>query len=618
KGKVHGLEDRLLDLRPVEALALKGELIHIELAQAVGANLAQMHLKDLAPLALARQVDKEDLVEAALAQNLRRQRLNRVSRGGDEHRRLLLLHPRQDGRKDAGARAGVPHEARPQPGEALVQLVDEQHTGGHRLGNADHLARLGLALADKPAHQPPHVEAQQRKLPQAGRRLRRERLARALNANEQDALRVRQAVIARLRREGRRTLLQPQLEDVQPADVVHCLCRGPELQHFGAADALLLFLQHKRDGPLVEPPVARHGPRQPQPDAAHHQALARLHERIAPAVRQPHRHPLQHRVKLGVDLVVGGRIQVEHGDLFGEVWRHTEARREDDHCLARAAQMAGEVAHLAGDLHVVQKAVEVPHNEDRGHILPRLLDLLQRLEGVAPPDAPGKAVDEVPYVQFARGRAIIRHICDELLSALFFGRRHVNNGVARADEEVEFLFKYHPNNPVDCVRTCLHVMDYTTRDRSCTDWRNAVTLHRLLAAVTLALVLSACVAPPESIPPTATLAPSATPEVPTPTLSAPAEIAPTPEPPTPMPVTPVSAPGPCGHLLWPLVDGASWTYRLTTLEGEQPIELAASVGDVGATLTADGESRQMICGEGALAGLPPLPVAHPALGTGLT
>src|SRR5690606_23687803 len=87
----------------------------------------------------------------------------------------------------------------------------------------------------------------------------------------------------RLRREGRRTLLQPQLEDVQPADVVHCLCRGPELQHFGAADALLLFLQHKRDGPLVEPPVARHGPRQPQPDAAHHQALARLHERIAPA-----------------------------------------------------------------------------------------------------------------------------------------------------------------------------------------------------------------------------------------------------------------------------------------------------------------------------------------------
>ena len=90
------------------------------------------------------------------------------------------------------------------------------------------------------------------------------------------------------------------------------------------------------------------------------------------------------------------------------------------------------------------------------------------------------------------------------------------------------------------------------------------------------------------------------------------------EPPTPMPVTPVSAPGPCEHLLWPLVDGASWTYRLTTPEGEQTIELAASVGDVGATLTADGESRQMICGEGALAGLPPLPVAHPALGTGLT
>ncbi len=143
-----------------------------------------------------------------------------------------------------------------------------------------------------------------------------------------------------------------------------------------------------------------------------------------------------------------------------------------------------------------------------------------------------------------------------------------------------------------------------------------MTLHRLLAAVTLALELSACVAPPESIPPTSTLAPSATPEPPAP--SEPAETAPTPEPPTPVPVTPVSAPGPCEHLLWPLVDGASWTYRLATPEGEQTVELTASVGDVGATLTADGESRQLICGEGALAGLPPLPVAHPALGTGLT
>lgn len=144
-----------------------------------------------------------------------------------------------------------------------------------------------------------------------------------------------------------------------------------------------------------------------------------------------------------------------------------------------------------------------------------------------------------------------------------------------------------------------------------------MTLHRLHLTIALALLLSACVAPPETIPPTSTLAPSAIPETPAP--PAPADTPPA-EPPTPVPAsTPVSAPGPCEHLLWPLVDGASWTYRLTTPDGgEQAVELAASVGDVGATLTAGGEARQLICGEGALAGLPPLPVAHPALGTGLT
>lgn len=73
----------------------------------------------------------------------------------------------------------------------------------------------------------------------------------------------------------------------------------------------------------------------------------------------------------------------------------------------------------------------------------------------------------------------------------------------------------------------------------------------------------------------------------------------------------------CAHLLWPLRDGAAWTYRLTGPEGETAIELTADVGQFGVTLRADGQERTLICGEGALAGLPPLPAGHPGLGDGI-
>ncbi len=88
--------------------------------------------------------------------------------------------------------------------------------------------------------------------------------------------------------------------------------------------------------------------------------------------------------------------------------------------------------------------------------------------------------------------------------------------------------------------------------------------------------------------------------------------------PTPQPAASVPPSNPCDHLLWPLGrSGATWTYRLITLAEETEIVLASNVTSEGVTLTAHGQTSRMYCGDASIAGLPPLPVAHPELGFGV-
>ena len=76
-------------------------------------------------------------------------------------------------------------------GEALLDLVDPEHGGRERSRDLDRLAQrqLGAALA---AERGGEVEAQQRELPLARHRARRQRLAAALHAEQQQAARRRQ------------------------------------------------------------------------------------------------------------------------------------------------------------------------------------------------------------------------------------------------------------------------------------------------------------------------------------------------------------------------------------------------------------------------------------------
>src|SRR5690606_16097652 len=92
EGVVERGDHGLLELRAAERLRLPGERVEIE-APRVPVAALEVDLQDVAALLHPGQIDEEDLVEAALAQQLRRQALDAVGGGHHEHRRGLLLEP---------------------------------------------------------------------------------------------------------------------------------------------------------------------------------------------------------------------------------------------------------------------------------------------------------------------------------------------------------------------------------------------------------------------------------------------------------------------------------------------------------------------------------------------
>ena len=208
---------------------------------------AQLQVEDGAPFRRAGELQQEDLVEAALAQQLGRQPFHGVGGGNHEHGAALLRHPGEHAGQHplAGAAIAAAVTAAPHPeAEALVDLIDPEHAGGHRLGPLDHLPRAGLTGPHQPREQPPHIQPQQRHAPAVGDRLGGEALAGALGPHQQHTPRQGQAVAARLLAKGPVALLQPVLERLQTADIGGAGLAGAILQQFAAGDRLAFLLQH--------------------------------------------------------------------------------------------------------------------------------------------------------------------------------------------------------------------------------------------------------------------------------------------------------------------------------------------------------------------------------------
>src|SRR5262249_3332500 len=135
-------DDALLDLRAGPALRELLDRLEVELI-GVDATAAEVHLEDLDALVVERKVDEEDLVEAALADQLGRQEVDPVRRGADEEAARLLLHPGKEEGEDAAELAFLGLRV-----DAGLDLVEPHDGGRHRLEHVAGARERGLGLAE--------------------------------------------------------------------------------------------------------------------------------------------------------------------------------------------------------------------------------------------------------------------------------------------------------------------------------------------------------------------------------------------------------------------------------------------------------------------------------------
>src|SRR5262249_22312365 len=128
--------------------------------------------------------DEEDLVEASLADHLRREEIDPVRRRADEEATGLLLHPGEEEAEDASELALLRLRA-----DAGLDLVEPHHGRRDRLEHVTRLREGGFRLAVRPGEDLDHVDAIERQLEAGGRRLDREALAAARDAHDEHALR---------------------------------------------------------------------------------------------------------------------------------------------------------------------------------------------------------------------------------------------------------------------------------------------------------------------------------------------------------------------------------------------------------------------------------------------
>src|SRR5215211_252248 len=93
--RVQSSDHRLLDLGTAESLRRIRNRADVELRRILFAQ-SQMNLHDLHALVARWKIDEEDLIEASLAQQLRRHARDVVRRADHEHPFLLLLQPREE------------------------------------------------------------------------------------------------------------------------------------------------------------------------------------------------------------------------------------------------------------------------------------------------------------------------------------------------------------------------------------------------------------------------------------------------------------------------------------------------------------------------------------------
>ncbi|MNS97947.1 hypothetical protein D3C72_1322960 [compost metagenome] len=233
--RIQPRHDRLLDFRTGKPV---GRRCQCRQREVVGIELAppQVQPQQFHAHIGRGQVDEEDLVEAALAQQLCGQLVYLVGGGHDEHRRLALGHPGQQVAEHAARHAAILAAG----GQALFDLIHPQHAWRQLLGRGQRLAQVGFGLAVVLVVQRAHVQAQQRHAKAGGGGLGQHRFAAALHAQQQHAAWRVQPGRCRAGDEGDATLVDPALQPVGPGHVAEARAVVLEEQVAAAVEQLEL------------------------------------------------------------------------------------------------------------------------------------------------------------------------------------------------------------------------------------------------------------------------------------------------------------------------------------------------------------------------------------------
>src|SRR6266702_4279132 len=182
-GTVERGDNGLLQLRPGKSGTALRQCEHFLGTQADRA-LARMDSENRRARGIVRQIDEENLIEPALANQLRRQRGDVVCRGDHKNPCTLLGEPCEEGAEHPPRCAAVTLAV----GERFFDLVDPQHARCERLRRLQRLAQILLGLAVPLAVERPEIEPYERYTENPRRRACREALAATLHAQEQHAL----------------------------------------------------------------------------------------------------------------------------------------------------------------------------------------------------------------------------------------------------------------------------------------------------------------------------------------------------------------------------------------------------------------------------------------------
>ena len=106
----------------------------------------------------AGQVHEEHTVEAFSTGELRRQLRDVVACPHEKHGAFVIVEPGEQRAEHARGDAGVGLARTRSPGESLLDLVAEEHAGGHGIGELEGLADVAFRLADQGAEEIPDVE----------------------------------------------------------------------------------------------------------------------------------------------------------------------------------------------------------------------------------------------------------------------------------------------------------------------------------------------------------------------------------------------------------------------------------------------------------------------------